>query len=103
MRAFIIIILILGYLGCSSDVTENTDDVSLPPSSEDTDTDTTTDSVKFVAVGNSGTILTSSDGTSWTSPTSGTSNDLKGVTYANSTFVAVGKSGTILTSTDGTS
>lgn len=41
MRIFVIIILIIGYLGCSSDVTENTDDVSLPPSSTDTDTDTT--------------------------------------------------------------
>ena len=33
----------------------------------------------FVAVGESGTILTSSDGNSWTSRTSGTSNDLNGV------------------------
>ena len=30
----------------------------------------------FVAVGDSGTILTSSDGTTWTSRTSGTSNEL---------------------------
>ena len=30
----------------------------------------------FVTVGNSGTILTSSDGTTWTSRTSGTSNHL---------------------------
>ena len=36
----------------------------------------------FVVVGDSGTILTSSDGTSWTSRTSGTSNILVGVTYA---------------------
>jgi hypothetical protein len=36
----------------------------------------------FVAVGQSGTILTSSDGTSWTSRTSGTSKALKAVTYA---------------------
>ena len=35
----------------------------------------------FVTVGNSGTILTSSDGTSWTSRTSGTSSYLDGVTY----------------------
>ena len=36
----------------------------------------------FVSVGQSGTILTSSDnGTSWTSRTSGTSNRLNGVTY----------------------
>ena len=36
----------------------------------------------FVAVGNSGTILTSSDGTSWTSRTSGTTNKLNAVTYS---------------------
>ena len=63
---------------------------------------TTTSSPLYAAVGNSGTILTSPDGTSWTSRTSGTTEDLYGVTYANSTFVVVGTSGTILTSSDGT-
>jgi len=56
-----------------------------------------------VAVGQSGTILTSSDGTSWTSRTSGTSIKLMEITFGNSTFVAVGQEGTILTSSDGTS
>ena len=42
----------------------------------------------------------SSDGTTWTSRTSGTSKYLNGVTYGNSTFVTVGISGTILTSPD---
>ena len=57
--------------------------------------------VMFVTVGQSGTILTSSDGISWTSRTSGTTNTLYGITYGNSTFVTVGVSGTILTSSDG--
>ena len=57
----------------------------------------------FVIVGSSGTILTSSTATSWISWTSGTSNELKGITYGNSIFVAVGDSGTIFTSSDGTS
>ena len=57
----------------------------------------------FVAVGESGTILTSSDGTTWTSRTSGTSQGLDGVSYGDSTFVAVGVIGTILTSSDGAS
>ena len=57
------------------------------------------------------TILTSSDGTTWTS-TSGTCSScidngsvysLNDVTYGNSTYVAVGQSGKILTSSDGTS
>ena len=63
---------------------------------------TTTSSPLYVAVGDNGTILTSTDGTTWTSRTSGTSNFLYGVTYGNSTFVAVGHYETILTSSDGT-
>ncbi len=55
----------------------------------------------FVAVGDTGTILTSSDGVTWTTRTSGTTNYLDGVTYGNGTFVAVGDTGTILTSSDG--
>ena len=54
---------------------------------------TTTTSGLYVAVGSGGTILTSSDGTTWTSRTSGTSNTLNGVTHANTTFVTVGTSG----------
>ena len=62
----------------------------------------------FVAVGDSGTILTSPDGVTWTIATSGTNSDLSGVTYGNDIFVAVGGNtvfpstgGTILTSPDG--
>ena len=66
------------------------------------DSKTTTSSVSFVAVGNSGTLLTSSDGITWTSRTSGTTKSLNGITYANNSFMTVGESGTILTSSDGT-
>ena len=70
--------------------------------SDDSSSSTTTTSVKFLAVGASGTLLTSSDGTTWTSRTSGTTNDLRSVAYdGSSTIVAVGFSGTILTSSDG--
>ena len=55
----------------------------------------------YVAVGDSGNILTSSDVTTWISRTSGTTNRLYGVTYGNGSFVTVGRSGTILTSSDG--
>jgi hypothetical protein len=61
----------------------------------------------FVAVGAAGTILTSSDGTTWTSRTSGTTSNLYDVTYGNNRFVAVGGlvhdagPSTTLTSLDG--
>lgn len=56
----------------------------------------------FMSVGELGTILTSPDnGTTWTTKTSGTINELWGVTHANNTFVTVGLEGTILTSSDG--
>ena len=51
----------------------------------------------YVAVGDSGNILTSSDVTTWISRTSGTTNRLYGVTYGNGSFVTVGRSGTIFT------
>jgi hypothetical protein len=57
----------------------------------------------FVAVGQTGTILTSPKGIVWTSRTSGISSNIWGVTYGNDTFVAVGDSGVILTSSDGIS
>ena len=56
----------------------------------------------FVTVGDVGTILTSSDGTAWDNRISGTTYNLVGITYVNSTFVTVGDNGTILTSSDGT-
>ena len=57
----------------------------------------------FIAVGASGTLLTSPCGTTWTAQTSGTSNYLRSVAYdGSSTLVAVGNSGTILSSSDGT-
>ena len=57
----------------------------------------------FVAVGSVGKIYTAATlGGAWTSQTSGTSNALTGVIWANGTFVVVGASGTILTSANGT-
>lgn len=54
----------------------------------------------FFAAGDAGTILSSPDGITWTARTSGTTNNLNGVTHGN-IYVAVGDSGTILTSLDG--
>src|SRR5437773_5942940 len=60
----------------------------------------------FVVVGDSGTILTSSDGATWFPRNSGTSYHLGGITFGNGLFVAVGGRGfpirsTVLTSGDG--
>ena len=80
-------------------------------SSTTTTSTTTTSSPLFVSVGNSGTILTSSDGTTWTKVTATYTSDngstetpsFNDVTYGNGTFVAVNPNGIILTSTDVTS
>ena len=54
-----------------------------------------------VVVGQSGTIVRSTDnGSSFSSVTSPTSNNLEGVGFGNNTFVAVCNNGTIVRSTD---
>jgi len=84
-------------------IDQNTDSIAnssaVQPCSDD---DLTSSTGLFVTVGDNGVILTSSDGISWTKRTSGTTKNLYGVTYGNSTFVTVGDNGTILTSSDGT-
>ena len=59
----------------------------------------------FVSVGQSGTILTSSDGITWTSRNSRTTHQLNGVTRhigksTNGKFLAVGNGATVLVSPD---
>ena len=80
IHIILISIISLTVLSCSSD-----------------DSKTATSSGLFVAVGMSGVILTSSDGTTWTSRTSGSSQGMWNIFYGNSTFVVVANSGTILT------
>jgi hypothetical protein len=57
---------------------------------------------RFVAVGASGTILTSGDGFGWSVTNLGRA-DLKGVCFGNGTFAAVSTFGTVYTSPDGLS
>ena len=56
---------------------------------------------QFIAVGENGTIVTSSDGTIWTKQSSGITEILYGAVSSPSWLVAVGSGGTILTSDDG--
>jgi hypothetical protein len=55
----------------------------------------------YVAVGQEGTVVTSSDGINWTVQDSGQLNNLLSVTYGSAGFLAVGPNGTVLTSPDG--
>lgn len=57
---------------------------------------------KYVAVGDGGAVLTSTDTTTWTAATSGSSAKLNALATNSSTLVAVGANGTILHSGDGT-
>jgi photosystem II stability/assembly factor-like uncharacterized protein len=54
----------------------------------------------FIAVGDMGTIVSTSDGITWAPQTSGTNVNLLGVTHGNF-YTAVGENGTILTSSTG--
>ena len=54
----------------------------------------------FVCVAANGQILTSPDGVTWTSRTSGTTNRLRDVAFGNGVYAICGDSGTILTSTN---
>ncbi len=56
----------------------------------------------FVAVGNGGSVETSSDGILWTRRNSGSAVTLNRVRFGNGLFVVAGNGGTILTSPDGT-
>ncbi len=55
----------------------------------------------YVAVGDAGTILTSTDGGTWTPQSSGTTQRLNSVLWGGDRFLVVGENGTALTSTDG--
>ncbi len=58
----------------------------------------------FVAVGNSGTILRSTDGKNWEQVSHvPTSNNLNDVAWGGSNFISVGEGGVVLTSPDGLS
>ena len=82
----------------SSDNSTSTADNSTSSSS---DNSSSANPKVFVAVGNSGNIVRSTDnGSSWDNATSPTTKNLLGVSFGNNTFVAVGNSGNIVRSTN---
>jgi len=58
-------------------------------------------SSRFVALGQSGTILTSADGANWTAASSPTDEWLYDAAWSGTEFVAVGNTGTVVRSVDG--
>jgi hypothetical protein len=58
---------------------------------------------QYVAIGDGGLILCTTDTLVWSRPVSPTTNDLRGVIWANGLYIAVGFAGTILSSTEGVS
>jgi|GEM_PF-4586827 len=56
---------------------------------------------QFVAVGEHGTVLTSSDGITWSIVKLGVEKEISGIAYGNGVFVAVGEDGVIFRSIDG--
>jgi photosystem II stability/assembly factor-like uncharacterized protein len=87
--------------GTYSDCTIKVTDSSGNESNTLTITSFTVVSGVFVAVGQSGTIIRSTDnGSSWGNATSPTGTRLEGVAFGNNTFVGVGYYGTIVRSTD---
>src|SRR3990170_8573205 len=100
-RIVLIIILLMGIAGTAiGEPLDNWHLISPPPTERSLSGITYGNNI-FVAVGWSGTILTSTDGINWTKRESGTLNPLNRITYADGKFIAVGWGGTILTSTDG--
>ena len=108
-KYYLLILLAAFIVGGCGNFSGNYEEIE---SSISSDTTTSSDStVSFVAVGDNGTILTSSDGTTWTKVTATYTSDngstetpsFNDVTYGNGTFVAVKPNGIILTSTDVTS
>ena len=79
--------------------------ISCAKKSDSTTSDnTTTSSGLYVAVGDTGTILTSTDGTTWDNRSYETPSRLRAVNHANSTFMTVGYTDEIiLSSSDGIS
>jgi photosystem II stability/assembly factor-like uncharacterized protein len=63
---------------------------------------TATPTTLFVAVGDGGKIVTSTNGTAWTERTSGVVAVLRAVTWTGTQFVVTGDGGVVLTSPDGT-
>jgi hypothetical protein len=73
----------------------------LPGDTEGEDSSDGNDDILYVAAGDQGSIVSSPDGVTWTTRTSGTTVTLYDVAHGNGRYVAVGQGGKILASDDG--
>lgn len=98
-------IIVSGENGCVlwSDDASSFQRAQLSPATADWLEGVATSSLRAVAVGDNGSIYTSTNGLFWTKATSGTTEWLRGVAFGGGAFVAVGENGKILRSTNGTS
>ena len=73
----------------------------LPGDTGDEDGNTGADDNLYIAVGDQGALLSSPDGATWTTRTSGTTVALNDIAHGDGRYVAVGQAGKILVSEDG--
>lgn len=71
------------------------------PGDTDGDDSSSDDDNLYVAAGDQGSIVSSPDGVTWTTRTSGTTVTLHDIAHGNGRYVAVGQGGKILASDDG--
>jgi hypothetical protein len=98
-------ILVTGENGCIlwSDDGKVFQPASLSPPTLDWFEGVAANTVRAVAVGDYGSIYTSTNGVNWTPSASGTAEWLRGVAVTANTYVAVGENGKVVRSSNGTS
>ena len=107
MKKGLFILLIFCFSLTVISCSDEEEEYSATGTTNNTTTTSSDSTASFLVVGQSGRILTSSNGTSWDNRSSGTTSNLIGVTYGNSKFLTFSGSmdsdtaATILTSSDG--
>ena len=108
MKKGLFILLIFCFSLTVISCSDEEEEYSATGTTNNTTTTSSDSTASFLVVGQSGRILTSSNGTSWDNRSSGTTSNLIGVTYGNSKFMTLtatmdsDNAATILTSSDGT-
>ncbi len=96
-------LIVTGENGCIlwSDDWKSFEPAQLSPPTSDWFEGVTASPQRAIAVGDNGSIYSSTNGLNWSKVTSGTTEWLRGVAFGNGAYVAVGENGKILRSTSG--